>query len=78
VYSYTFNDLEQGTWYIRVMAMAEGGYTEPSEIVTVNMGAASGVDDIVQTTTPTKIIENGQVFILRNGKRYNLLGGYAQ
>ena len=66
-------ELEAGTWYIRVLAAAEGGYTDPSEVVMVNMGSTD-VDDVQTSSSPTKIIENGQVIIYRNGKRYNLLG----
>ena len=73
--------------YIRVKAAAEGGYTDPSDVVEINMGVEGGVSGIedgsavenVQTAiTPIKIIENGQVYILRNGVRYNLLGRTAQ
>lgn len=75
--------LKKGTWYIRVMAVAEGGYTDPSEVVQINMGVDGGVngledptavEDVTVTTSPTKILDNGQVYILRNGKRYNVLG----
>jgi hypothetical protein len=38
----------------------------------------TAVDDVTISTTPTKLVENGHVYILRNGKRYNLLGNYAQ
>ena len=42
----------------------------------VESGAAP--EEVVVSTMPTKIIENGQVYILRNGVRYNLLGRTAQ
>ena len=83
----TTTTLKAGKWYIRVMAAAEGGYTTPSEVVQINMGVDGGVngledptavDDITVSTTPTKIVENGNVYILRDGKRYNLLGTYVQ
>jgi hypothetical protein len=70
-----------------MQAVAEGGYTESSEVVEINMGVDGGVngledtsdvDDVIISTTPTKIVENGHVYILRNGKRYNLLGNYVQ
>jgi hypothetical protein len=76
-FSCKVDDLAVGTWYIRVLAAAEGGYTEPSKVVTVKMGVPGGVssvDDVPVTTTPTKIVENGHLYILRNGKRYNVLG----
>ena len=78
IYSYTFEELDPGTWYIRVMAMAEGGYTEPSDIVTVYVESGAATEEVVVSTMPTKIIENGQVYILRNGVRYDLLGRTAQ
>ena len=79
--------LDAGKWYIRMQAVAEGGYTESSEVIEINMGVAGGVDglddpaavdNVTVTTTTTKIIEDGHVYILRNGKRYNILGTYAQ
>lgn len=80
--SSTTTTLKAGVWYIRVMAVAEGGYTDPSDVVTVHMGVEGGadgtiptdVDNVLQTPTTTKVIENGQVYILRNGIRYNILG----
>ena len=83
----TTTQLDPGKWYIRMQAVAEGGYTESSKVVEINMGVAGGVnglenpsavDDVHVSTTPTKIVENGHVYILRDGKRYNILGTYAQ
>ena len=76
-FSCKVDDLDAGTWYIRVMAVAEGGYTDPSEVVTVNMGVEGGVsdvDDVVISTTPTKVVENGHLYILRDTKKYSVLG----
>ena len=78
VFTCTRKDLKTGTWYIRVLAAAEGGLTDPSEVVTVYMGSTVDVDNVSVETTSSKVIENGQVIILRNGKRYNLLGNHVQ
>jgi hypothetical protein len=70
-----------------MQAVAEGGYTESSNVVEITMGVDGGVngledptavEDVTVTTSPTKILDNGQVYILRNGKRYNLLGNHVQ
>ena len=83
----TTTTLDPGKWYIRMQAVAEGGYTESSNVVEINMGVDGGVngledtsdvEDVNVSSTPTKVVENGHVYILRNGKRYNLLGTYAQ
>ena len=83
----TTTTLDPGKWYIRMQAVAEGGYTESSNVVEINMGVDGGVngledtsdvEDVNVSSTPTKFVENGHVYILRNGKRYNLLGTYAQ
>ena len=83
----TTTQLDPGKWYIRVSAVAEGGYTAPSDVVEVNMGVDGGVngledptavDDVTITTIPAKIVENGNVYILRNGKRYNILGSVSE
>ena len=84
---YIVTGLDAGTWYIRVLAAAEGGYTEPSKAVQITMGVAGGVngldapaavEDLHVSTIPTKILEDGRVYILRNGKRYSILGVYVQ
>ena len=74
VFTCTKTGLKAGTWYIRVSAVAEGGLTDPSEMVTVHMGSTVDVDNVNVETTPIKVIENGHVVILRNGKTYNVLG----
>ena len=56
------------------MAAAEGGYTEPSKVVMVHMGSTVDVDNVHMHNAPSKVIENGQLYILRNGKTYNVLG----
>ena len=78
VFTCTKTGLSKGTWYIRVSAVAEGGLTEPSAVVTVYMGSTTDLGDVSVDTTPIKVLENGQVYILRNGVRYNLLGRTAQ
>lgn len=78
IFSYTFEGLDPGTWYIRVMAMAEGGYTEPSEVVTVTLNTPTATDEMQVLDRPSKLIENGRVYILRNGKTYDILGNSAQ
>lgn len=78
VFTCTKTGLKTGAWYIRVSAIAEGGLTEPSAMVTVYMGSTTDLGNVSVDTTPIKVLENGQVIIQRNGKRYNLLGGTAQ
>ena len=78
VFTCTKTGLKTGTWYIRVSAIAEGGLTEPSAMVTVYMGSTTDLGNVSVDTTPIKVLENGQVIILRNGKRYTLLGNTAQ
>ena len=38
----------------------------------------SAVEDVVVTNTTTKVIENGQMYIIRDGVRYNALGGVVK
>ena len=38
----------------------------------------TGVEDVVAPTQITKVIENGQMYILRDGVRYNALGGVVK
>ena len=78
-YSCTYEGLNFGTWYIRVAGMKEGGLTEYSEVVTVTLtDESTDVDNLYISNQPVKTVENGQVIIYRNGKRYDLLGNHAQ
>jgi hypothetical protein len=73
-YTYTADKLEAGTWYIRVRAAAEGGYTEPSNVVIVDLMDDTPVEDVLIPHTPTKLLKDGQLRIFRNGECYDLLG----
>ena len=73
-YEYTYEDIAEGTWYVRVAAMKEGGLTDYSEVVSFTMDIPSGVEDNYVDDKPIKTIEDGKVVIYRNGKRYDLLG----
>ena len=77
-YEYTYDKIAMGTWYVRVAAMKEGGLTDYSEVISFIMQTPSAVVDVQMSNQPVKVIEDGQVFIYRNGKRYNLLGGIVQ
>lgn len=35
---------------------------------------ATGIEDIITTDTPVKVIENGQLIIIRNGEKFNVQG----
>jgi len=75
----TYDVKTEGTWYVRVAGMKEGGLTDYSEVVSFVVNTTStDVENNTISTQPTKTIENGQVVIYRNGKKYNLLGGSAQ
>ena len=73
-HEYTYEDIAEGTWYVRVAAMKEGGLTDYSEVVSFTMDIPSGVEDNYVDDKPIKTIEDGKVVIYRNGKRYDLLG----
>ncbi len=48
-YTTTFTDIEEGTWYLRIKAGAIDGYTESSEVQTIFVKQATGVEDIWAT-----------------------------
>ena len=74
-YSYTYEEMLLGTWYIRLAASKEGGLTEYSPVIKVILtDQPSAVGDNYINDRPTKTIEDGQVIIYRNGECYNLLG----
>lgn len=73
-YSCTLENLAEGDWYVRVLAMKDGGLTEPSETVHFVVQPVTSVQETYDITQPVKVIENGRIVIYRNGQRYNLLG----
>lgn len=79
VHEYTYEGIADGVWYVRVEAAKEGGWTEYSEVVSFTIDSSmTDVKNPTVSTSPTKVIENGQVVIYRNGQRYSLLGNKAQ
>ena len=42
--------------------------------VVFNENTETGVDNIITSDTPTKLIQNGQLIIIRNGEKYNIQG----
>ena len=73
-YCYTFTNVAAGTYYIRVKASADGAYTAPSEVVSIVVEERSALGRTDAETTVRKVVENGQVVIIRDGVRYSLLG----
>jgi hypothetical protein len=42
--------------------------------VVAGENGVTGVEDIITNDTPEKMIENGQLIIIRNGLKYNVQG----
>ena len=50
---------------------------EPTKVrarVVAGENEVTGVEDIITNDTPLKVIENGQLIIIRNGLKYNVQG----
>lgn len=60
--------------YINSIAVTSGGGVSYSDYSTTCSCSSSGVENVAVQTKTRKVIENGQVLILRDGVRYNLLG----
>lgn len=76
-YCYTYEDKEPSVYYVRVMALADGAWTAPSETVSFVLETPSALEQNMSTSAPQKRIRNGQVLILRNGEWYDVLGNKA-
>lgn len=48
------------------------------KITIMSETSPSAVEDVVLPNTTTKVIENGQMYIIRDGVRYNALGGVVK
>ena len=52
----------------------EGNPTKVRARVVAGENEVTGVEDIITNDTPQKVIENGQLIIIRNGLKYNVQG----
>ena len=78
-YSYIYEDVVPGNYFLRVRAQDEASYLN-SDVVNFVVVEPTAVD-FLQTKEPQvrKIVDNGQVIILKpDGKRYNMLGQLLQ
>jgi hypothetical protein len=57
-----------------VKASADGAYTAPSEVVSIVVEERSALERTDAETTVRKVVENGQVVIIRDGVRYSVIG----
>ena len=73
-YCYTYEDKEAGVYYVRVMALADGAWTEPSEVVSFTLETPDAVEQTEQPNAPAKVIRDGQLLILRAGEYFDLFG----
>jgi hypothetical protein len=74
-YCYTYTNVAAGTYYIRVKAAADGTYTAPSEVVSIVVEEEpSALERTDAETTVRKVVEKGQVVIIRDGVRYSVVG----
>ncbi len=73
-YCHTYTDVEPGTYYVRVKAVADGVYTDPSAVVQFEVVAPSALVNTGAEATVRKVLENGQLVIIRDGVRYSVVG----
>ena len=73
-YCHTYTDVEPGTYYVRVKAVADGVYTDPSAVVQFEVVAPSALVNTGAEATVRKVLENGQLIIIRDGVRYSVVG----
>ena len=75
-FSYTVTSLDSGTTYSYTMtAKGNSGNVLKTESGTFTTGEAQGVEEVLSDQAQsTKVIRNGQVFILRGDKTYTLQG----
>lgn len=73
-FSYLYSDVEPGTYYIRVKASGDSGYTQPSEVVSVTVQEPTALDYTGSSSRVVKQLENGVIVIMVDGVKYNVLG----
>jgi len=80
-YSVAYDDMADGTYYVRVKTKTNESYTDPSPAVSFVYVAQEPVQDAIHDVNANKaqkIVENGQVYILRGGKKFTILGTPAE
>lgn len=74
-FSFTVTGLEEGTTYdLTITAKDANGQTLQTATQTFTTEGVTDVDGIETTIAPNKVLRNGQLFILRDGKTYTLHG----
>lgn len=74
-YTATYTGLSLGDYYIRAMAVkADGSYTDPCESIMVTLTDDTALPNMSAGHKVQKLVRDGQILILRDGKQYNLLG----
>ncbi|MBR1808872.1 MAG: hypothetical protein IJ776_05755 [Paludibacteraceae bacterium] len=71
----TITGLEAGTQYtFTVLAFDEAYKYSTKQFTFTTTGTESALDNIKNMVKAVKVIENGQIFIIRDGSRFNVLG----
>ena len=73
-FCYTYTDREPGVYYVRVRAIADAGWTEPSQPVSFTLEAPSAVGQTNVTDLPVKVIRNGQLLIRVKDTWFDIFG----
>mgnify|MGYP006354111857 FL=1 len=72
-----FNAIDNAAVFIDCIITLNVDYENAEVKITIS-SESTDVEDVVVPNTTTKIIENGQMYIIRDGVRYNALGGVVK
>ena len=71
----TFTAPEVGQYTVGVRPMYDDQQYLAEEVTLIVVVTPTGVEDVTTTTIPTKkLLRNGQLLIIRDGKMYNIMG----
>lgn len=74
-FCYTFTDKEPEVYYVRVLALADGVWTDPSEPVSFVLEQPTALEPVSsEQNVPQKIMRDGQLLIRMNGELYDIFG----
>lgn len=71
---YTYENVEPAQYFVRVMALADAGWTDPSQTISFVLVAPTGLEQSEAIVEPVKVIRNGQLYIRINGAMYDIYG----
>lgn len=72
---HTYTEVEPTTYYVRVLALADGVWTDPSPVISFVVEQPAALNPVSDDpSVPAKLIRNGQLLIRRGNDYFDIFG----